>query len=166
MTMSSVMAQDTSAISIRISPVNLSEDMSLFSTKNDELLLLIYQKRPEQLPELIFSKAFMADTSFTETKADMHLPPHTEEDSLFLLLLEKDSQHTIEQIDPVIRLSYDKIYSLYEARDTPALVSYLGKDDLLGMAHIDLRDFLSKTLLLEFKGIQKMDRYAYLVYLN
>ena len=171
-TVSTVIAEESPAlphdsVQIHIQPQNLSEDLSLFSTKNDELLLLIYAREGENsLPEMIFHRFFLADTSFQSTQFSLSTTNTPDSATWVILLLEMDSDKSLEQIDPTIRIHFDEILSLSQQRDMPGLVRFLGKDDLLGMKEIRFADLSTTSIQFMMEGIQKMDKYAYLVQLK
>lgn len=91
---------------LHITPRDLSEDMSqILSTKNDELLMLIYAYQDSAtLAEPLFQGQWIADkvdqayTQFLTTSDSVF------NNRLLFLLVEQDFDRPVEQIDPVVRV--------------------------------------------------------------
>ena len=135
--------------SLKITALNLSEDMSRLSTKNDEVFVFIYDysdtnelKAPLVSTKLIFDKDNLTYSIFL---------PKTEKSILFFI--EEDSFRNNEQIEPVVRVYFKEIRKCNGYNE---LKKYLGEDDLLGVKIFD-----SNTSSFSLSGTSSLDKYEY-----
>ena len=152
-------------IHFEIEAIDLSEDMSRLSTKNDEVILFVYEfTQNKELNQPLYVEKFILDLdrrskNFQISKKDMI------NRDLILILIEQDSEASIEQIDPVLRIHIDEIIDAYEARNYSGIEKYIADDDILGIKLIE--DFVcTSKLKFRFSDTYKMDRYDYLVNIN
>ena len=137
--------QDTLSITAH----NLSEDMSTLSTKNDEILVFIYDySDTNKLVEPIFSKKLI----FDEEIKTHHIVFQKNATSV-LFLIEEDSYKNSKQIEPLVRAHFKE---LMKHPTYTEIQKYLGDDDLLGFQIITIN-----TLSFEMKGRYKLDKYHY-----
>ena len=101
---------------ISINSKNLSEDVNIMSTQNDELIFLVYSKLNREFPENILQEEFVMDSINTPKtfKLKQKLKP---EEEIVLVLLEMDTEQTLKQIEPVIRLNYKTILEAFIQED-------------------------------------------------
>jgi hypothetical protein len=140
---------------IKICAKNLSEDMSLLATQNDEIILLLFPHSSASVPTkgLIVSKIFTKDNNCYISKLDS-----TTVGSLTLVLLEQDSDATLTVIDSVVRNNIDSLTAYYRKSDYTKIRSVLGDDDVLGIRNIWVGDSAFTTSII---GFHKMDKYEY-----
>ena len=158
-----VILTPSDSLFITLRGIDLSEDMSRLSTKNDEILVLIYNYMDslELNGPLVHKKL-----TFARTGASKSFPWKVKEPlvtgKLLFLLIEQDSDIPVEQIDPVIRVYHHDLIEAYKAKDYGRIEKYLGDEDLLGVQVINK---LEKGTQIEFRlrGVYKLDKYEYQV---
>lgn len=134
---------------LSITALNLSEDMSTLSTKNDEIFVFIYDysdtnklKSPLVSTKLIFDK---------NNKNQIISIPKKE--TLILFFIEEDSFRTSIQIEPIVRVYFKEIMNTNGYEE---IRKYLGEDDLLGTKIIN-----KKTSAFSISGKSSLDKYEY-----
>ena len=154
----------TDSVFVNITSHDLSEDMSkILSTKNDELLVLIYEYQDSTILEApLFQEAFTVNATekthaFYFDKAQTSIGSN-----LLFLLVEQDFGRPIEQIDPVIRVQYQSLLQAFRARDYQQIKRLLGSEDLLGY-HI-INAYQPKEIIrFKIEGVHKLDFYDYTI---
>jgi hypothetical protein len=144
---------------LTIKAIDLSEDMSLMSSKNDELLFLIY-KAPVVGPLLdspAFVKSFVLDTANRTKAFDINID---KDENYFLFLIEMDDDRTTEQIDPVIRIYNRPVITIYQKQLYEDLYKYLGDNDLVGFLDLKGSDSGKEYRI---QGRQNLDPFNYLI---
>ena len=152
-------------ISIEINAVDLSEDLNRLSTQNDEVLLFIYEMvdSSDVLNEPIYYSELKFDTKNRVHQISTGIS-RTRYLELLLIVLERDTERPIEQIEPVIRVHYSKIEEASRNSDYNLMRKLLGDDDILGTKRVNL--MTDEEIKFQFHGIQKMDKYIYNLALN
>ena len=150
------------SISLSIEAIDLSEDMSVLSTKNDEILLLIFEQQDSmELSESLLSKRLKFDENKRFRQFTFTLDRRIVDSSLLLFLIEQDAETPIEQLEPIIRIHYSSIIEAYSSRNYLQIEKYLGDEDILGVLHI--RELVSTPAQFRFQGVHKMDKFEYLI---
>ncbi len=153
-------------IKIEINGQNLSEDMNMFSSMDDEIIFQIYQQIDSTILENpIISENFVFDEKNRVHKINLAADLFQETQKYLLLVIEYDSDKSSEQRNPVWRIYHQEITALYKNGDRVAIDKYLGKDDLLGLKQLAGTTILNGTNI-EFKGFHKMDKYLYTITIN
>lgn len=151
------------SISIKISAINLSEDLSVISTKNDELLILIYElKDTAALSEPVLQKQFNVDKSNPSRLIYWNNFNQSAVKKYLLVLVERDSDVSTEQIEPVLRVHHKEINDAFRQKNYSEIEKYLGDEDVLGFYEFSAKE-LSNNSFIKFKGTYKMDRYEYII---
>ncbi|MEQ9167033.1 MAG: hypothetical protein RLO12_12315 [Fulvivirga sp.] len=151
------------SISIKISAINLSEDLSVISTKNDELLILIYElKDTAALSEPVLQKQFNVDKSNPSRLIYWNNFNQSAVKKYLLVLVERDSDVSTEQIEPVLRVHHKEINDAFRQKNYSEIEKYLGDEDILGFYEFSAKE-LSNNSFIKFKGTYKMDRYEYII---
>lgn len=154
----SLLAQtDSTTCTLTVKAIDLSENMSRLSTKDDEVIFLLYKKTnaAETLHAPVYLTEFVLDSARKEKSlANIRLQNST----YLVFILERDDERTLEQIDPIFRVYYLEIAKLYAKKDWLGLEKYMGDSDLLGYAEVSLSGSESE---IEFKARQNMDSYHY-----
>lgn len=147
---------------VNIKGHNLSEDLSrILSTKNDELLIFIYQKKDSgSLDAPLLQKTLELDSQNKEKHFIWDKKDIPEGQDLLFLLLEQDFDTPIEQIDPILRIHYLSIIDAFKKRDYQKIRTYLGTEDFLGYKTIENFSF-AKAHTFNIKGVYKLDLYEY-----
>ncbi len=154
-------SQQREGLKFTVNAVDLSENMHQLSSGNDELLIFIYQfKTDSTLTEPLYFKEFTFSKNHQSKDFQTGINT-TREQSLLFILLERDTQRPVEQIEPVIRIHFGAILDSYRQLDYNRIESYLSDEDLLGIKKIDLRKGLAKEIRLA--GRLKMDKYDYTI---
>lgn len=154
------------SLTITIEALDLSEDLSedlskILSTKNDELLILIYENKEEgNLDAPLLTQELLLDIKNPKKsflwKKDHRLSAR----DLLFVMLEQDYDTPIEQLDPIIRVQHKSIIEAFKKRDYQTLKTYLGTEDFLG--YIILPDFSTEEVQsFTIKGVYKLDLYKY-----
>lgn len=152
----------TDSLTITIDALDLSEDLSkILSTKNDELLIFIYEHKADgSLEAPLLQHTMVLDLehkkkSFTWKKDSSLLAKE-----LLFIMIEQDYDTPIEQLDPIIRIQHKHITKAFKKRDYKTLRTYLGTEDLLGYKR--LPDFsFDEPVSFAISGVYKLDLYKY-----
>ena len=153
----------TDSLYLSIEAINLSEDMSRLSTKNDEILILIYELKDSlELDQFLYNKHLKLDDKNRSKKVWLSTNRELSKSRLILFLIEQDSETPIEQIDPIIRVHYKQIINAYKSGNYLKIEKYLGDEDVLGIKTISKLDSETPAQF-NFKGIHKLDKYEYSV---
>ncbi|MEO9483002.1 MAG: hypothetical protein ABJG47_06130 [Ekhidna sp.] len=149
---------DTSSVKIMVASTNLSEDLSVASSKNDELLLLIYEfsEKVDKLGEPVFIKSFDFREDRMNAIFDWTILKSKKENYLFFLI-ERDSDKSELQVDPVLRIHSESIIECFDNRDYLCIEKYLGDEDLLGYKRFSVPSEH------ELNGVYKLDRFNYTI---
>ena len=133
------------------------------STKNDELLILIYEANDlNKLSEALLTKRLQLDGTHRSKTVQVSIDYEIVNSRILFILIEQDSETPIEQIEPIVRIQYPKIMEAFQANDYTELEKYLGDEDLLGIKIISKWD-VNNQAKFKMSGIHKLDRYEYLV---
>ncbi|BDD05166.1 hypothetical protein [Aureibacter tunicatorum] len=135
-----------------ISASNLSEDASLLSSNNDEVLFLVYKDVDGDLGKPVIVEYFVFDSLNTKASFDINLDQTS---SYKYFLLEMDSDRDYIQIDPILRVHHQAIKECHEKHDYLAVEKYLSDEDILGLGEFKIPDEI------DIKGIYKIDKYSY-----
>lgn len=151
------------SVFITLHAINLSEDLSRLSSGNDEILLLIYQCLDTTILDYpVFSEQLLFTDTDRVKKINFKSQDISTENSLLIILIERDSETPLEQLDPIIRIQLSRLLSAFGSNDYLELEKYLGDEDLLGMKF--LHNFkLHPQANFSFEGIQKLDKFEYQV---
>ena len=154
----------TDSVFISISASDLSEDMSkILSTKNDELLILIYEYQDSTtLSAPLFQKAFTVRTTEKSHAFFFDKAESIEGKNLLFLMIEQDFERPIEQIDPVVRVQYKALLNAFKNRDYQKIKRFLGNEDLLGFKLTKAFQSGEPTHF-KIEGVHKLDFYDYTV---
>tara|TARA_B110000211_G_scaffold211183_1_gene249841 strand:+ start:2550 stop:3068 length:519 start_codon:yes stop_codon:yes gene_type:complete len=149
-------SQNTDTTCVIISSSNLSEDMRFSLTKDDELLLLVYQVTDtnKTLDKPLFLNRFNFNDSIkTKTFYWPHI--NLQDKKLVFYLIEIDSDKTSLAIDPIVRTYHFQLNKCFSQRDYTCIEKYLGDEDLLATNYFNLPSIIN------IKGIHKLDKYQY-----
>ncbi|KXX70744.1 hypothetical protein [Flammeovirga sp. SJP92] len=139
-------------ITLSISSSDLSEDFSILSSKNDELLFLVYEDKDDVLDNPVLMKEF----NFDSTQMDISFFHQLDlSKSYVYFLIELDSRRNHLQIDPIIRLHYKKIAHCFRESDYLCVEEYLEDEDVLGIGTFKI------PTANEIEGVYKIDSYKY-----
>lgn len=144
-------AQDTT-LTLLITSADLSEDVSTFSTKDDELLLLLF------LPNSPWGEPILQEyirLSKQQMQAKRQVSEFPLPDSVFYFLLEIDSEKKVDAIVPLIKKHADTLIPAFQKKDYTLIRKLLGDEDILGLGR------WSTQHPLDIQGRHKIDRYAY-----
>jgi hypothetical protein len=150
------------SLAIGIEALNLSEDLSrILSTKNDELLILIYEQKVGQpLEAPLFQQTLILDLETRKKLLKWKKDKNLEGKDLLYIMIEQDYDTPVEQIDPIVRIHHENIIKAFKKRDYQQLRTYLGTEDFLGFKI--LQDFSPDVpVSFNLKGVYKLDLYEY-----
>ena len=148
-------AKHKSRLTCTIEAVNLSEDMSVLSSQNDEIIVLFFN--PSDSTDVptrgqIAANIFTKKSDHFSFELDSNLS-----DTFVSVMIEEDSDAVSERIDSLVRHNIDSLTSYFEKNDYTQIRTILGDDDVLDIRTITYTDSLTFTI----QGIHKMDKYKY-----
>ncbi|GAB5524928.1 MAG: hypothetical protein Roseis2KO_28000 [Roseivirga sp.] len=150
------------SLTITINGLNLSEDMSkTLSTKNDELLIFIYENKENgTLDAPLLHQTMLLDLEHRKKYFTWKKDSSLKGKDLLFIMLEQDYDTPVEQLDPIIRVQYQQIMAAFKKRDYRALRTYLGTEDFLGYKR--LTNFSTdEPYRFTITGVYKLDLYEY-----
>lgn len=154
------------SLRIIVDAIDLSEDMSRLSTKNDELLILIYELQDSLiLDQFLFSKELKLDEKNRSKTTWFSTNKNLTKSKLLFLLIEQDSETPIEQIDPIVRIHYQQIIKAFESGNYIEIEKFLGDEDVLGIKTISKLSNRT-SIKFRFSGIHKLDKFEYVIRLG
>lgn len=143
---------------ITISSDNLSEDMSVLSTKNDEIMFLIFPAEGENQNTPLISLIATIDPEHATHQREIHLD--TNAGPYWVLLIEQDSENNIDDIVKLLRDKLSELKRYHDAQSYKDIEYILGDDDVL---YIEKHKEINASTQIEIKGIHKVDRYSYFI---
>ncbi|MGB0367941.1 MAG: hypothetical protein ACPGU4_09780 [Flavobacteriales bacterium] len=153
------------SVIVNVEALNLSEDVSRFSTKDDEVLVLVYGMTDTTVfPEPILVGYSVFDSNAATHQFQGEVPRGWRGNSVGFFLIEVDSEKSPEEIQVVFRTHHAKILEAYRIGDVKGLRHFIEDDDLLGYEvttniQIGMKRF-------EFSGVQKLDQFHYRIELD
>lgn len=149
------------SIQLKIEALNLSEDMSKLSTKNDELLILIYdQNDSAALGSPLFERQITLDQSRRSVIWVLAKDKFVR-DKLLFVLIEQDTNKPMVQIEALVRVNYQRLMKAHLTKDYSEIQRYLGDEDIIGIKKIS-----KLPIAFSFHGIHKMDMFEYKINLH
>ncbi len=150
------------SITITINALNLSEDMSkTLSTKNDELLIFIYENKEDgSLDAPLVYQTMLLDLKHRKKHFTWKKDSSLKGKDLLFIMLEQDYETPIEQLDPIIRVQHQHIIAAFKKRDYRSLRTYLGTEDFLGYKKL-LNFSTDEPYSFTITGVYKLDLYEY-----
>ncbi len=154
--------------------INLSEDMNEVSTKNDEIVLLVFHVKNQDASQIIlehwiFEHTFIKRNEKYSINKSVSLNEKSIQGSkLLFLLVELDNEDSKNHVFKTLKEAIEKQSSFKNIEDS-YLDQLIGHDDFLAWNSIDLNQKkLPKNIALKFNGLQMFDRYEYTlrVFLN
>jgi hypothetical protein len=140
--------------------VNLSEDMSTLSSRNDEMLLIIYTYEDStSVSPPVVMEYFVLD-SLTKERS-ITVPCLTNQ--VLILLLELDTQRSPEQIEARVRPNLQQLQNFHKANDRNGIQKLIGDEDIMG---IRLLPTLCAKRSFSFSGRYKLDKFSYTLVLG
>lgn len=152
------------SLTITIDALNLSEDLSkTLSTKNDELLIFIYENKEDgSLDAPLIHHAMLLDLKHRKKHFTWKKDSSLAGKDLLFIMLEQDYDTPVAQLDPIIRVQHEHIIAAFKKRDYRTLRKYLGTEDFLG--YKKLLDFSAdESYNFTITGVYKLDLYEYII---
>lgn len=153
------------SIHIRLEAINLSEDMSRFSTQNDEIMVLMYEYDSLGVLYPLWHKHFNFTPSHRIGEVSLASKKTLDKSTILFVLIEQDGDMPVHQLDSAFVYHYPQIREAFYSRNYQALENYLGDEDLLGINTITEWKRSGKTAFY-IRGLYKMDKYEYLIQLG
>lgn len=155
-----VVFQMRDSLTVRVEAKELSEDLHVLSSKNDEILLLVYEQLDSLTPmQLVFKSELKFDQTNRVQKFRAPLEKWPIDGELLLFLIEQDSETPLAQLDPIISIQRHEIIKAYKNGDYVKMEEYLGDEDVLGIRYISNWD--QGNVNVKFKGFYKLDKFEY-----
>lgn len=146
-------------LTIHIQASNLTEDMSTLSSRNDEVLTFLYEfSDTSRLAQPLLTEFFVLDSA-RRTK-DLKVVVAPDQNKFLLFLIEIDTDRSPEQIEKIVRRSFNDIIRLFRKRDLLGLQHILDDDDLIGFRIVENIQH-GNNLAFSFQGRYKLDKYSY-----
>jgi hypothetical protein len=144
---------------ILVNGINLSEDMSTLSSKNDEVLMLLYSFDDTlKLKDPLLSAYFVLDSANRKKQMPLVIPDQAV--NILLVLAELDTERSPEQVEKLVRKNFKEIMDCLDKRDLIALQQYIGDDDIIGIKILKAKERSVKTTF-SFQGRYKLDKFLY-----
>ena len=149
------------SVFVEVEAINLTEDVSRLSTKDDEILVLVYgldDSTQISEPLIVGYTVMKADNRFHrfEGKAPTNWKNNG---AVVVFMVEIDTDKTPSQIEAVFRVYQKEIIKAYKSGDRETLNKYLGDDDIVGIDVTHNMQLGRKSF--EFKGVHKLDEFHY-----
>lgn len=150
--------------SITVEAVNLSEDMSTLSSRNDELIMLIYEfSDSTKLTAPLFTEYFVLDSIHRVKEFRITISNSTQK--VLFVLIEADTGKTPALIEKGFRARFREIINSFLQKDRAGLFKYLDDEDMMGFKVISNLNGLSQESF-SFQGRYKLDKFHYKVTLK
>ena len=147
---------NNNTLTCTIEAINLSEDMSIVSSKNDEIFFFIYSNLDSTYhQESTFSYNGVFDHQHLKQSFQIDTNRIT---NATVVIIEEDSGRPASTIDSIVSKNIQSLTAYYLETDYTKTRQILGDDDILYIQHFDTIDS-STTFTL--KQIHKMDKYEY-----
>ncbi len=145
-------ANKPNPVFFHINAINLSEDMNLLASGNDEIFVFLYSDTDstselKMMMEFTFSKSSKKDSVEIDFNID---------DITTGVLIEEDSDRSINELEQIVAHHRDSLKTYYHKTQYKKIEKILGDDDVLYIGPIN-----KDTTIIE--GIHKVDRYKYLI---
>ncbi|MFN8415529.1 MAG: hypothetical protein U0U66_04275 [Cytophagaceae bacterium] len=151
---------NSDSIYIKVRALDLSEDFSRMSSKNDEVLMLLYPVIDStQLGDAIIKSYYQFSDSNRTFEHSFALTSPTSKQNMLFFMIELDTDRSVDMIDSIVKLHYIDLRNAYYAKDYNAIEKILGDDDVLGS--LKLREKQSPYFMFNIRGIYKLDKYDY-----
>jgi hypothetical protein len=138
---------------------NLSENV----TGDDEILFFIYDHNDSAtLSAPLFYQRIKMDNVNNKKQYSLKVNTLIEAKNLILFLLEQDTDRPILKIDSIPRTNYNALFQAHHGRNYSVIEKYLGDEDILGIKVLTSVKYTT-PIAFTFQGIQKLDRYEYLI---
>lgn len=142
-----------------ITAINLSEDMSIISSKNDEIYYIIYQQNDSsKIPFSLYTFSTVFDQNH---QIDSFSLDTLSVDNTTLVMVEEDSERDIYTLDSIVKQNLDSLNTFFINEDYTKIRSILGDDDILSIKHFPTID---STIQYQINHIHKMDKYEYSIH--
>ena len=152
----------TKVLTFKLSALDLTEDVSRLSTKNDELIILVYERDTvnQQYPNLLYQTYFVMDHQSTEKEFQI-TNILTENTSFTFVLIEVDSGNTLQQVEPIVRLNLDRLSDAYHFGQGKIIKDLLGDEELIGLQEVIKAGLEKGSKKYRFEGVHLFDTYIY-----
>lgn len=143
---------------ITITSDNLSEDMSVMSTKNDEIMFLIFPVEGENHNTPLVSFTAVIDPEHASYQQEISLDTAT--GPFWVLLIEQDSENNVSDIVKLLRDKMSELKGYHDAQSYKDIELIIGDDDVL---YIQQHKTINASTQIQINGIHKVDRYSYFI---
>ena len=143
---------------INILAHNLSEDLSVLASNNDEILFLLFSLEDSKALSLL-SKYIIFDATNTKDNIPFDFEKLQSSDLLFIML-EIDTDKEISEVERLVEQNLKPLQAAIENQDRIAQKEILGDDDILGIKLITAEE-LSSLHKFRIQGFHKVDQFEY-----
>ncbi|MBO6517869.1 MAG: hypothetical protein JJ975_15090 [Bacteroidia bacterium] len=146
---------------------NLSEDMNMLATQNDEIVVLLYYHPHGNMDTVqLVSSEYHVFTNIDTLHTYSWTPAEEEDDDYYtLVMIEEDNETPIPILDSAIRSNWLRLKTDFQADNYSGIRQYLGDEDILGVTSFTwttLPTFENRrSARFSIKGVHKMDKYRY-----
>jgi len=140
-----------------VEAINLTEDASVLSTKDDEALIFLYSLEADNSLKFCFlEKSRFAENRLTMQTFDIQERPV----KFLLIILEQDSDLQTIRYDEIIQKNIDQMKIDHLQKNYASIESYLGDDDIIAIQEMT---YPSKKVYIHH-GSHRGDQYEYRSY--
>lgn len=142
-----------------IEAINLTEDGSVLSSNDDEVLVFLYQLQDGQPMRFILS----GQTTFNDNRVSMtSLDVENQGINYLLVILEQDTNRPLNIYEDIIVENIDQMILDSRNKDYTSIETYLGDDDIIA---IQKMKYPSEQVYVHY-GSHKGDQYEYRSFLK
>lgn len=159
----SAISEMPDSIFLSVKGLDLTEDMSQMSSKNDEVTLLFYELfDSEKQVKLVYSTSFTLTQNLREKRLSWQFDDRLKNSTYLVVLIERDTDQTTQEVEDLITKQYFEIEGYFSKQGNFGIEKYIGDNDIIGIKSIG-RLVSNQPIDLEFKGFFKLDKYNYLL---
>lgn len=148
------------SLKIKIVAKNLSEDMHMLSTHDDEIALLIFNRVDSNTyGDCVLSLTHTFGDSSTEYTS-VRMLPDTLTELLDIWLIERDQEIPIKELCDRIKKNHKRLKSAFLDTKYSSIRKYLGDEDILGCTTIQTPELAGHSTV-QISGVHRADKYAY-----
>lgn len=149
------------SIILRVQALDLTEDMSLVSSKNDEVVILIYEVIDSlKQVKLVSIGSFVLTNQKNNRKLAWANSENLSGKVFSIVIVERDTEESNSQIESTVKSKYFEIKDHFVKQGNFKIEKYLSDNDIIGIKAVHDFDKIDK-LDFEFSGFFKLDKYIY-----
>lgn len=154
------------SIYLTVRAIDLTEDMSSLSSKNDELTVLVYlaSYSTDQM-RLLFSNSSTVNAQKNTIQMVAVNLGDLSGKKLRMVMIERDTDGDLIELETKVRSQYDDLINHYRTQGNFGIEKYIGDNDVIGIRDV-APVYKGLFMKFDFEGTFKLDRYRYQVNLS